>query len=238
MAAVGKFYPQDPGQSPGADRSSCDDILFSASHSSSSLWSSSWDSARLSFQKAERRLCDRPGCAGARKDAEQNPGAASGKGRGIRQAYHPNTVFGAFRRTRGRTRTMTEAEAMYEYHQGPRQSPNHQMLLEEQSCQHLRKSGIQQAPDPGTGSENDAQTTPGRDGSVGLSVPSRTRRYRIRVGIITSNFHVLRAKAIARKDRHPRHHRHRRQSRTRCCFYTSASGNASRYLKDKFVGNM
>lgn len=53
----------------------------------------------------------------------------------------------------------------------------------------------------------------------------------IRVGIITSNFHVLRAKAIARKTGIPASPASP-PNPTRCCFYTSPSGNASQILKD------
>lgn len=127
---------------------------------------------------------------------------------------HPNTVL-VLSGGQGVGEEMTEAEAMYEYLKahGIPESPD---ASGGAVCQHLRKSGIQQAPDPGTGSKK-TPDHPGRDGSVGLSVPSR------RGGIHPRGDHNQQlprtpGQGHSQKDRHPRHHRHRRQIRPGAVF--------------------
>lgn len=127
---------------------------------------------------------------------------------------HPNTVL-VLSGGQGVGEEMTEAEAMYEYLKA-HGIPESQMLLEEQSASTYEnlvysKLLIQ---------EREAKRTPdhpGRDGSVGLSVPSR------RGGIHPRGDHNQQlprtpGQGHSQKDRHPRHHRHRRQIRPGAVF--------------------
>ncbi len=108
---------------------------------------------------------------------------------------HPNTVL-VLSGGQGAGEEMTEAEAMYEYLKA-HGIPESQMLLEEQSAS-TYENLVYSKLDPGTGSKKRRQTIRDVMAASGyLSPPDE--EVSSRVGIITSNFHVLRAKAIARK---------------------------------------
>lgn len=149
---------------------------------------------------------------------------------------HPNTVL-VLSGGQGAGEEMTEAEAMYEYLKA-HGIPESQMLLEEQSASTYEnlvysKLLIQEREAKRRQTIRDVMAASGY-----LSPPDE--EVSIRVGIITSNFHVLRAKAIARKTGIPG--------------ITGITGIAAKsdpvlflhfsvrecfaILKDKFVGNM
>lgn len=93
-------------------------------------------------------------------------------------------------------------------------------------CQHLRKSGIQQAPDPGTGSKK-TPDYPGRDGGVRAICPLPTRRYPSVWGSSPATSTYSGPRPSPKRPASPASPASP-PNPTRCCFYTSPSGNASR----------
>ena len=175
------------------------------------VWRSPWGSTSFPWMTPLRH---RPG-AQVRNGSEQNPGVPSGKSPGIRQV-HASTIM-VLSADWGVGEEMTEAEAMYEYlkahgipnpHAGGADAPAPTKMC----------NGKQKTPDH-----------PGRDGSVGVSVPSR------RGGIHPRGDHnqqlptYSRAKAIARKTGNPASPASPIQPRA--VFTLLQSGNAPRCLK-------
>ena len=129
---------------------------------------------------------------------------------------------------------MTEAEAMYEYLKA-HGIPESQMLLEEQSASTYEnlvysKLLIQEREAKRRQTIRDVMAASGY-----LSPPDE--EVSIRVGIITSNFHVLRAKAIARKTGIPGITGIAAKSDPVLFLHFSVR-ECFAILKDKFVGNM
>lgn len=146
---------------------------------------------------------------------------------------HPNTVL-VLSGGQGAGEEMTEAEAMYEYLKA-HGIPESQMLLEEQSASIYEnlvysKLLIQEREAKRRQTIRDVMAASGY-----LSPPDE--EVSIRVGIITSNFHVLRAKAIARKTGIPGITGIAAKSDPVLFLHFSVR-ECFAILKDKFVGNM
>ena len=146
---------------------------------------------------------------------------------------HPNTVL-VLSGGQGAGEEMTDAEAMYEYLKA-HGIPESQMLLEEQSASTYEnlvysKLLIQEREAKRRQTIRDVMAASGY-----LSPPDE--EVSIRVGIITSNFHVLRAKAIARKTGIPGITGIAAKSDPVLFLHFSVR-ECFAILKDKFVGNM
>ena len=146
---------------------------------------------------------------------------------------HPNTVL-VLSGGQGAGEEMTEAEAMYEYLKA-HGIPESQMLLEEQSASTYEnlvysKLLIQEREAKRRQTIRDVMAASGY-----LSPPDE--EVSIRVGIITSNFHVLRAKAIAKKTGIPGITGIAAKSDPVLFLHFSVR-ECFAILKDKFVGNM
>ena len=148
-------------------------------------------------------------------------------------AYHPNTVF-VLSGGQGEDEDMTEASAMYRYMKS-RGVPDYQLLLEESSRstyenmvyskiliterERLRRATLRAAM-----------------AEYGYLLPP-DEEITIRVGILTSNFHELRAKGIARHVGIPNVSGISAKSDP-VLFAHFCVRECFAILKDKFVGNM
>ena len=148
-------------------------------------------------------------------------------------AYHPNTVF-VLSGGQGDDEDVTEASAMYRYMKS-RGVPDYQLLLEESSRstyenmvyskiliterERLRRATLRAAM-----------------AEYGYLLPP-DEEITIRVGILTSNFHELRAKG-SQDTSESRMSAEFPRSRIRCFLHIFVSESVFAILKDKFVGNM